>query len=264
MDEELNVIKKSGLSESQAKVYLALLRNGELTPTKISEITKEKRENCYNIAKRLTELDLIEKTNKRKISYRVKNPTNLEILAENRRKIIQKNEQYVKNNMSALLNIFYANNYAPGSRTLEGIEGVKEAYKDALRVKKDVYLIRTVADKQLGEDVDMDSFLHKYREELPKLGIHTYALTPDSKGARENLRSGRDKEVNFHRTFMPKDAYTAPVAVHIYGNKVAFIQFGEAPMTSIIESPPIAEAMMQIHSILTSFYKESYPPNKNL
>lgn len=259
MDEELSIIKKAGLNDSQASVYLTLIRNGELTPAKIAEITGEKRENCYNITKRLEELQLIEKTGSKKTSYRALNPSKLELLAENRRKTIQKNEQFVKNNMSALLNIFYANNEAPGSRTLEGVDGVEEAYKDALRVKKDVYLIRTQADTQLGDNEAAKNFLHKYREQLPKLGINTYALTPDTKKARQKVASGRDKELNLHRTFMPNDAYTAPVAIHIYGDKVAFIQFGETPMTTITESPYLAEAMRQIHQMLTSYWQANYP-----
>ena len=259
MDEELNVIKKAGLSDSQAKIYLALLHNGALTPAQMSEKTGEKRENCYNIAKRLEELSLIEKADSKKTSYRPLNPSNLEILAENRRKTIQKNEQFVKNNMSALLNVFYANNEAPGSRTLEGVEGVEEVYRDALRVKKDVYLIRTQADSQIGNDEDMNSFLRKYRDQLPKTGIHTYALTPDNPKARKIAKSGRDEEINFHRTFMPADAYTAPIAVHIYGSKTAFIQFGETPMATIIESPFLADAMRQIHGMLTDYWQKNHP-----
>ena len=259
MNEELSTIKKAGLTESQAKIYLALLRNGALTPAKMAEITQEKRENCYNISKRLVELGLIEKTTDKKTSYQALNPSNLEILAENRRKTIQKNEQYVKQNMSGLLNIFYANNSMPGSRTLQGIDGIKEAYRDALRVKKDVYLIRTQADEQIGNDDDASSFIRKYRDELPKLGIHTYAITPDRPRARKFDAEGRDQQINFHRTFMPKDAYLAPVAIHIYGDKVAFIQFGEMPMTTIIDSPQLAEAMRQIHQMLTSYWQANYP-----
>jgi sugar-specific transcriptional regulator TrmB len=259
MNENVETIKKAGLNEAQAKVYMALIENGKLTPTELAEKTGEKRENCYNLVKRLEELKLIEKTKDKKASYRALNPSNLEILAENRRKIIQKNEQYVKNNMSGLLSVFYANNEAPGSHTLEGIEGVEEAYKDALRVKKDVYLIRTQADTQIGTDSDMKSFLRKYRDQLPKLGIHTYAITPDTPRARKMATSGRDQEINFHRTFMPAEAYTAPIAVHIYGNKVAFIQFGETPMTTIVESPHLAEAMRQIHKMLTDYWQKNHP-----
>ena len=84
-----------------------------------------------------------------------------------------KNEKLVKENISSLLDIFYANSEMPGARTLEGIEGVKEVYRDALRVKKDVYLLRTKADAVLGTDESTDSFLRSYRDQLPILGIHT-------------------------------------------------------------------------------------------
>ena len=255
----LGIVKKAGLNEAQAKVYLALIQNGALSPSKLAEITDEKRENCYNIVKRLEELKLIEKTNDKKATYRALNPSNLETLAEKRRRTVQRNEQILKQGMDSLLGIFYANNELPGSRTLQGMDGVKEAYYDALRTKKDVYLIRTVADSTLGVDEDNKSFLHNYREQLPVLGIHTYGLTPDTPHARGLAKKGRDREINFHRTFMPADAYTAPVAVHIYGDKVAFIAFGETQMTTIITSPVIAEAMRQIHGMLVGFYRENYP-----
>lgn len=255
----LGIVKKAGLNDAQAKVYLALVENGALSPAKLAELTGEKRENCYNITKKLQELNLIAETGDKKKSYQALNPSNLEILAEKRRKAVQRNERLLKDNMGSLLDLFYANNELPGSRTLQGLDGIKEAYKDALRTKKDVYLIRTVADKMIGVDEDNASFLHNYREQLPKLGMHTFALTPDTAHARQLVKRGRDKEINFHRTFMPEDAYTAPVAVHIYGSKVAFIAFGDTQMTTIIDSPVIAEAMRQLHGMLTDFYRKNYP-----
>ena len=259
MDDYLTIIKKAGLNDAQASVYLALVQNGKLTPTELAEITGEKRENCYNLTKRLEELNLVEKTNDHKTTYRALNPSSLETLAEKRRKIVQKNEQFLKQNISSLITAFYANNEMPGSRTLEGMDGIKEAYQDILRVKKDVYLLRTQADKLAGNDDQPKSILHEYRKKLPTLGIHTYALTPDNATARRHAKNGRDKEVNFHRTVFPVDAYTAPVEVHAYGSKVAFISFGETQMTVIIDSIPIAESFRQIHKIMTEYYRSSYP-----
>lgn len=257
-NEDLELIKKAGLNEAQAKVYLALMENGALSPAMMAKISGESRENCYNIAKKLAELKLIEKTDDKKTSYRLLNPSNLEVLAEKRRKVVQRNELQLKQGMDRLMSLFYMNNEMPGARTLQGLEGIKEAYNDALRCKKDVYLIRTVADKMIGSDKEGD-FLHSYREQLPIVGIHTYGLTPDNPHARHLLEIGRDEEINFHRTFMPENAYTAPVAVHIYGDKVAFIAFGDTAMTTIITSPVIAEAMRQIHGMLTDFYQKNYP-----
>lgn len=255
--EEVDILKKAGLNEAQAAVYGALLKNGALSPTKLANLTGQSRENCYAVAKKLVELGLVEQTSDKKATYRVLNPSNLETLAEKRRKIVAKNEKYVKENISSLLDIFYANNEMPGARTIEGIEGIKEVYMDNLRVKKDIYFIRTFADKVLSREENND-FLHNYRDQLPILGIHTYALTPYSQQALNKVRTGRDKAINFHRTWMPEGDYTAPVQFQAYGDKVAIIAFGETEMATIINSPVIAEATRQILKLLMKYYQENY------
>ena len=256
---ELDTLQKAGLTESQAKSYLTLIENGALTPTKLAEITGETRTNSYSIVERLEKLGLIEKTKTRKATYSALHPSNLEVLVEKRRKLIQRNEQIVKQGVGSLIDIFYAHNEIPGSRTLVGIDGIKEIYMNALVVKKDVYLLRSPADIALGKE-----FWHEYRNQLPKLGIHTYALTQDTDIARINMKSGRDKEINFHRTLMPADAYTTPVAIQVFGNKLAFIAFGETQMSTIIDSQPIAEAMRQILQTMTKYYAENYPQDPDL
>ena len=254
----MDILKKAGLNEAQAKVYECLLKNGALTPTELATNTGQSRENCYAIAKKLAELGLIEQTKDKKAKYRVLNPSALEVLAEKRRKAVAKNEKFVKENISSLLDIFYANNEMPGSRTLEGIDGVMEVYKDNLRVKKDLYFLRTKADDVLGSDDEMDSFMRKYREQRALLGIHTYALTPVTKNAKKYAKTGRDGALSFHRTWMPEEDYTAPVEIQAYGDKVALIQFGEIEMATIITSPVIAEAFRQILKIMMKYYKDSF------
>ena len=256
--DEIEVLMKAGLNNAQATVYACLLKNNAMTPTELALKTQQSRENCYMIAKKLIELNLVEQTNDKKSTYRALNPTNLEILAEKRRKIVAKNEKAVKDNLSSLLDIFYANNEMPGARTLEGIEGIKEVFMDNLRVKKDVYFIRTEADKVLSNDKN-NHFLHEYRNQLPLLGIHTYALTPVNRDAIKKVKTGRDEAINFHRVWMPEGDYTAPVEIQAYGDKAAFISFGETEMATIIASPVIAEAVRQILKIMMDFYRKNTP-----
>ena len=255
------ILKKAGLNDAQAEIYECLLRNGAMTPAGLADATSQSRENCYAIVKKLIELGLVEQTKDKKTSFRVLNPSNLETLVEKRRKIMAKNEKLVKDNLSSLLDIFYANNEMPGARTLEGIEGIKEVFRDNLRVKKDIYFIRTTADKVLS-GAENDNFLHKYRDDLPLLGIHTYALTPVNKEAIKKAKIGRDQAINFHRTWMPESDYTAPVEIQVYGDKVALISFGDTQMATIITSPVIAESMRQILKLLMNFYKNNFPQDQ--
>lgn len=252
------ILKKAGLNDAQAEVYDCLLKNGAMTPAELGEKTSQSRENCYAIIKKLVDLELIEQTKDKKTTYRVLNPSNLEILVEKRRKIMLKNEKFVKDNLSSLLDVFYANNELPGSRTIEGEEGLMEVYRDTLLTKKDIYLLRTVADRDYWRQDDAThQFLERYREQRALLGIHTYALTPVTPHGLKNAKNGTDAAINFKRVWR-NDDYDAPVEIQVYGDKVALIAYGNTIMSTIITSPPIAEAMRQIIKIMIGFYKKNF------
>ena len=97
--DEIDILKKAGLSDAQSLVYECLLKNGKLSPTEISEKTGQSRENCYAITKRLVELGLIKQVDEKKLKYQILNPSALEALVEKRRKIMVKNENFVKDNI---------------------------------------------------------------------------------------------------------------------------------------------------------------------
>lgn len=244
---EIDILKKAGLTESQAKGYLALVENGDLTPNELAQITGETRTNAYAIVDKLVAFGLATKKDSSKAIYAANHPSSIETLVEHRRKAIIKNEQAVKNGLSPLIDLFYANHELPGTRTLQGIDGIKEVYEDTLRAKKDIYLVRTTADYSvLGLE-----YLEEYREKRSAAGIHTYGLTTYTKYGHKASIDGTDEQMLFIRTFMPEQSYTAPVEIDIYGDKVAFISFGETQMATIINSPTIAEAMRQIIKLLS-------------
>ena len=252
-ENDIHIIERAGLTEPQAKTYLALLRNGALTPTKISEITGETRTNTYALLDKLAELNLAEKTEQGKTaSYIALPPSNLELLAEKRRRAAINDEQNIKNNISVLTDIFYAHSPIPGAKTYIGEEGVKEILKDTLRVSPDkLFLIRTLADTSQFD------FIQRYRDARVKKNIHTYALTPDNPVSRKN--TSHDADYLFHRVMMPRDAYKSPVEIDIYGDKVAFIDYGSGGTSTIITSPAISAAMRELFIIEYRHWAEHYP-----
>jgi len=246
------IIQRAGLTESQAKGYLALIEHGSLTPTKAAGIISETRTNTYAVLNKLVELGLATKDESGKTHYTANHPAALEALAERRRRAITKNEQLVKQNIAPLIDMFYATSEMPGTRTLQGVEGIKEVYRDVLAAKQPVYLLRSTADEpDLGVD-----FINTHREKRAKLGIDTYAITPDTAIGRQNYASGEDERLLFHRTFM--SSYDSPVEIQIYGSKCAFIAYGETQMATIIDSPLIANTMRWLlKTIAASLAKES-------
>lgn len=238
---DTSVLQKAGLTESQAKGYLALIQNGPSTPVQLAQKTDESRTNAYAIADKLAELGLATKEEEPKVRYKAKHPSSVEALAEKRRKVVMQNERAVKQGLSELVNLFYMHSELPGTRTLQGVEGIKTVYRDTLATKEPIYLLRTTADvPDLGQE-----FLDNYRKQRAEAGIHTHALTPDTPVARQNMAK-EDEQMLFHRTFLPNNCYTAPVEIDIYGHKAAFIAYGDTQMATVIDSPPIAEAMRQL------------------
>ncbi|MGB4761850.1 MAG: helix-turn-helix domain-containing protein [Candidatus Saccharimonas sp.] len=246
---DTTVLRKAGLTESQAKGYLALVQHGELTPTELATYTDESRTNAYMIADKLVSLGLAsKKEDVKRATYTPLHPSSIEALAERRRKATIRNEQQVKEGISPLIDLFYKYREEPGTRTLQGLEGIKEVFADVIRTREDVYFIRTTTDIQTLPD----DFFRKHQEERAALGITTHALTPPSPQAEVSIRSGRDDKLHFHRTFYPGDAYSAPVEIQVYGDKLALIAYGDTQMATIITSPPVAEAVRQVFTLLAS------------
>jgi len=242
-------IRKAGLSESQAKCYLALIEHGQLSPTDMALHTSESRTNSYMICEKLELLGLIIRKEGKKLIYIPVHPSALETLAEKRRKIMVRNEHEVKQNISPLIDLFYASTEMPGTRTLQGIDGIKEVYRDTLRTKQDLYLLRSDHDTPV---MGMD-FFDEYKAKRADKGIRTFALTPDSLEVVHN--QARDEELLITRTILPKGYYTGAAEIDVYGSKVAFISFGETQMATIIDSPPIAEAMRQVLTLLMRIHR---------
>lgn len=239
------LLQEIGLSKSQAKTYLRLIEKGELSPPEVAKLTGETRSNAYMILQKLEELGLIEKLEKtKKITYQPLNPVALERLAGERRQATAKIENQIKQLMPQFLSYFYSFTEKPGIRLLQGEEGLKEIYTDTLRTKRDIYFLRTPSKAQiLG-----DNFFTRYKQKRADLGITAHAFTKDTVFARQVAKD--DKINKMIRTWIKPEDYTAPVEINVYGDKVAFLVFGEDVMGVIIQSAPIAESMRQVFRML--------------
>ncbi len=248
----LATVKKAGLTESQAKGYLALIEHGQLSPAELATHIGESRTNGYQICDKLLTLSLVTKKDDSKALYSPAHPSALEILAEKRRKILVRNEQEVKNSISPLIDMFYANTEMPGTHTAQGLDAIKSVLEDTLRCGGDVYFVRTPKDVV---DLSSEYFLN-LRQRRMEAGIQTYALTPMTPNARKHIAAGDDEKYNFNRTLLPDDSYSAPIEIQVYGDKTSFIAYGETQMVSTIDSPPVAEAMRQLLRLLGSALQE--------
>lgn len=238
------LLKKIGLTESQAKTYLALIEAGKLTPPQLAKKINEGRTTAYMALAKLEELGLAKISEQGKKTYEPASPSVLSEIISKRKQELDAVDATYRQSLSEMLAYYFDKRTKPGVKFFSGPEGLKEVYADHIKTApKDLYLIRTYADEpHFGEE------LYQYLDDRAKVGTRTHALMPlDQRSYR--WAQANDKRLNREITWYPSSAYTAPVEIAIYDNKVSFISFGDEAVGTILESPQIAESMRQIHKM---------------
>ncbi len=239
MNTELLV--QMGLTESQAKTYIALVRYGQLTPPQLAVKIEESRTAAYMSLAKLEEIGLAHKLEgAKKQTYAAANPSALSKYLEARRQELASVEETYRESMSNMLSYYYAHRPEPGVQYFQGAEGLRKIYEDHLRTGEFIHIVRTPADEKHFGDI-----LYTYMDQRAKLDIHSELLgawqpyeIEWSKKNNERLKRTTDS--------FPPDAYTAPVEIAIYGSKVSYISFGDETVGMIVESPQIAQAMREL------------------
>lgn len=241
---DLALLKKIGLTDSQAQSYSELVKVGRLTPPELAKITGESRTAAYMALAKLEEIGLAEQDKTvKKQTYLPTSPSNLDRYIEARRREMTEVEEQYRAGLSDLLTSYYEQRRQTGVQYFRGREGLRAMYEDHVRTGKDLYLVRTYADEDFFED-----WLYEYMDKRAAAGIRTYALMPF------NLRSynwGKKNDERLRRdtAWYPDAAYTAPVEIGAYGDKVSIISFGEEAIGTILESPQIAHAMKDLFGL---------------
>ncbi|MBI5148917.1 hypothetical protein HZA33_04530 [Candidatus Pacearchaeota archaeon] len=193
-----------GLEEKEAKVYLALLRSGEATATKIAEKTNLDRTLIYQLANKLIEKGLV--------SYIIKNNVKY-FSATNPKKFIQdlkEKENQVRKAMPELANLMKSKEEETKVEIYRGKEGLKTILKDIIRTGKDY--VAFGEEGRFQEILPID--VHRFLKELEKNNIYEKVLI------RTDFRGKILKSKNSEFRYLPKE-YLSPATTAIFGDKVA-------------------------------------------
>lgn len=235
----LDIIRKAGLTESQAKGYLALIEHGTLTPTELADHTSESRTNAYMICEKLEKLGLATKTDAKKSIYSPTSPDNIKkLLLAQQRRLKQASEE-ISGIIPSLLTQFHLKSDSAGIITLEGIDGIKTLYDDIIRQGHNLSIIASSHDRV---DTDIDTMIDQQISRQIEHGLESRALYKVSPDEITRLRA-RDihvKNVDFD----------VPAQIIIYGQTVAISTFRHGMITSVINHPDIAETFQAVFDAL--------------
>ncbi len=231
---EMRILEELGLSNAEAKVYVALLELGPSKTGRIIDKSKLQSSTVYHILGSLIEKGLVSyiMKGKQKHFQAGKPETFLNYLDEKKKKFqgvlpqLKQLEAAAKRKMSAEI--------------YEGVRGMKAAFDDVISTLKsgDTYYFYSAPSENLI--ADRDGFIRFFRSHHLKRqekGIKARGLsTPQNK----KLLSGVVKGIKNCKIHYLKDF--APTGLVVYANKLITWEWTEAPIVVVIENAPIAKS----------------------
>jgi len=247
MDRELINL---GLSPSEAKVYLAILRLGQASVTKISEQANVKRPTTYLALEDLMRQGLVSEVRKGKImTFKVESPNRLSRLTRKmRRKVItaELGLEEVLPNLKALQKRILT---VPQVIFHEGKIGVRHVLEDLTASTETWYffgsseeIIKKMSSQELDELLSETGFLRE-QAGRPKACIIT------DKGIF-SLKPFQNKKIEVREIKVLTQPIKNTAAFCVYGNRVGIFSVSESPFGAIIESEETADLVRTMFKII--------------
>lgn len=239
----IDQLQQLGLSEKEAKVYLASLELGLSSVQEIARKAGINRPTAYFQIELLIKKGLISSVVKGKKRYfNAESPEQLTGLLEAQKQEIENKRSDLEKILPELKTIFSLAEEKPKVRFFEGIEGLKAMQTDILKTKiDDLYEFIPLDDAYKIFPPELDNHRKKADQKFQK--IKRRIIYTSKQG--NVLSSVGNKEVSFisHKEF-PFDT-----EIIIYGFKTALFSYGEKLVGVIIENNGIAKSLKSIFNL---------------
>lgn len=238
-------LQNIGLSDKEAKVYLASLKLGGAAIQDIAEEAGVNRSTTHVIMLNLIERGLASSFTKgKKRHFAVESPEQLRVILNEQEKRIMEKTKELNKILPDLQTLYATSEGRPSVRFYEGKEGLKAIWEDLYRTpstNKEVNSFLAVDDLM---DVSPEYGANSQRR--AKLNIRLKTIYTHKDGP---VKDGSSKNLKREARFVPKDLFPFSASIVIYGNKVEIITLTE-PLTGVlIENEVMANAMRQMFKL---------------
>ena len=240
-------LKKFGLSEKEAKVYLACLELGDSLASNIALKSNLPRTLVYDILERLIDLGIISysiKDNKK--YFLASNPKELIRIAKEKEEAVSS----ILSNLEELQKIKGTNR--PKVEIYEGVEGMKTAMNNILR--SGIKIFYGYGSSRSSYAV-IPAFMDVWHKERIKKKIIMRVIYNNTPQTKERLKIASETLKYVEYKLMPIEL-ESPTATVIYANKVVFQSWTKEPFAVEIESQEMADNQKKYFSALWKIAKK--------
>jgi HTH-type transcriptional regulator, sugar sensing transcriptional regulator len=228
-----------GLSENEAKVYLAALALGPTTILKLSKTANIKRTTAYSVVETIRQKGLISVEIKGwKKLFVVESPDKLKFILNEKRERLEKN-------LPDLFSIYNLKGDEGFIKYYEGVESVKSIYEDILKrlTSKDWYLV--IGNTYPWLKID-PKYFKSFIERRARKNSDLRLLLQESEVAIKYQKSGVS---NGKIKTLPK-RFSATSNMIILRNKLVLHQLLPTTRAIVIENPSIIQMTKEMFEIM--------------
>ena len=220
-----------GLTQKQAKVYIAALELGPASVQAIAEKARIERTNTYDSVKSLVKKRLMSISSAGKKHLYIAEPP--EIL----RRVLDEKEADLRQLLPELRSIYNASDTKPRIRFYPGVEGFKTVYANLLTChEKEISGIFAMKDFL---EIAGREFLERMVEGRVRRGIHLKVIRSQEQEIK-GLHEASEEELRELR-YSP-EGMIFPISTFVYDNKVIYLSSKKETFGLIVESSDIAQA----------------------
>lgn len=257
MQHLIEPLKNLGLSEKEAKVYLALLQLGTATPYKIAKKSGLKRPTAYVIAEELVEKGLIVRApGEEPRQYVARSPESVLEAEEARlykaKKVLPELKSLQKN-VTEKASVLY----------FEGVEGLRQVHDYKKKELHGKHIVGFFANPE-DASPEVNQVFYEWNEYKERHHTHVTGLTVDTPMLQSYTQWLLPETTEITVKFLPEELYSAKVSIESCDDQFVRIVLIESVQPLIIESPKLAASLRQVFEITWNSLKGQYDQPKNL
>jgi len=237
------MLEKFGLTQTEEKVYLALLKLGNSPAADVIKKTQLHRTTVYDVLERLISKGIVSYVVQNKIkSYSAVNPSKFLDIASDERKQAEEKQKLAKQVIEEINLIKQEAKAKSLAQVFVGVEGQKTIMQDIIDEGKDFI--------EFASEGKFEDTLSAYTKQ--------WAVQRRKKNIRAKLifKKGADAPIwKMNQVKFIEEEYQSPTATIIYGNKVAIFIHEEPVLIILIESKQLAQSYRNYFKILWKIAK---------
>lgn len=252
-------LKKLGLSENEARVYLAVLGLGPSMASAISKQAQVKRPTTYLALEHLINLGLVsEIEDSKEKMFKAEDPDKLSKLTRKMRRQVIEAEIQLETLLPGLKAIQKKIIEAPKLNFYQGSEGIKTIAEEASAFSEPWYYFGSTGEwMKIISEREFQNLILDTREYRQKVGRPVCFMITDNRYFK--IKLFQRHEPNIRQVKILENLAKTKSGFVIYGKKLALISLGDIPFAAVIESAEVVELVKMMFQLIW----QSLPEIKN-